>query len=212
MKTVLKTVGGQAVGILLYSLLILSTSLLMLASPYIGIGMYVLAPLAVLFFISLYTILLIEDLAEEETFELHIEEYIKKASINTTATFVIGLIIQFLMETQTGILSHDPIETSIFIIYLAYVVPYGVIGLKSYEETFNKLGLSKDVLKGYIAMLMVLLMSIFIITSFTKIAFILSGILVVATILLTYQVTNIHNKEQNDLTNTVDLEYTEDES
>ena len=211
MGTAFKTVGGQAVGILLYALMVLFTSVLILASPFIGIGMYLLTPLTILFFISIYTIEIIEDLVEEEAYDLHIDEYVKKVSINSIVSFVIGLTLQFLMQTQTGILSHDPIETSVFIIYLAYVVPYGVIGLKTYEDTFNKLGLSKNVLKGYIAVLMVLLMSIFIITSFTKVAFILSGVLVGVTIGLTYLVQMLHNKGQKDLTKGDDFEYTGNE-
>ena len=212
MGTAFKTVGGQAVGILLYALMLLFTSVLILASPYIGIGMYLLTPLTILLFISIYTIVIIEDLVEEEAYDIHIDEYVKKVSINTIVSFVIGLTLQFLMQTQTGILSHDPIETSVFIIYLAYVVPYGVIGLKTYEDTFVKLGLSKDVLKGYIAVLMVLLMSIFIITSFTKVAFILSGVLIGVTIGLTYLVQMLHNKREKGLTKGYDLGYTGNES
>lgn len=211
MKTVVKTVGGQAVGILLYALMVLFTSVLLMTSPYIGIGMYLLTPLAILFFISIYTILIIEDLVEEEAYNLHIEEYTKKVVINVIISYVIGLVVQTILQTKTGILSYDPIEVSVFVMYLAYIIPYSIVGLITYEDTFDKLGLSKDVLKGYIAVLMVLLMSIFIITSFTKVAFILSGVLVGVTFGLTYLVHMLHNKGQKDLTKGDDLEYTGNE-
>lgn len=212
METVFKTVGGQAVGILLYAIMVLFTSVLMLASPYIGISLYILTPLVVLFFISIYTILIIEDLVEEEAYDLHIDEYVKKVVINVIISYVIGLVVQVIIQTKTGILSYDPVEISVFVMYLAYIIPYSIVGFKTYGDTFVKLGLSKNVLKGYIAVLMVLLMSIFIITSFTKVAFILSGVLIGVTIGLTYLVQMLHNKGKKDLTKFNDLEYTVNES
>lgn len=211
MKTVFKTLGGQAVGLLMYALIVLFTSVLMLASPYIGIVMYLLTPLTILFFISIYTILIIEDLVEEEAYDLHIEEYAKKVIINVIVSYVIGLAVQIILQTKTGILSYDPVEISVFVMYLAYIIPYSIVGLKTYEDTFDKLGLSKDVLKGYIAVLMVLLMSIFIITSFTKVAFILSGVLAGVTIVLTYLVQRLHSKGKKYLTKGDDFEYTGNE-
>ena len=211
MKTIFKTVGGQAVGILIYALMVLFTSVLMMASPYIGIVMYLLTPLTILFFISIYTIVIIEDLVEEEAYDLYIEEYAKKVIINVIVSYVIGVAVQIILQTKTGILSYDPVDVSVFVMYLAYIIPYSIVGLKTYGDTFVKLGLSKNVLKGYIAVLMVLLMSIFIITSFTKVAFILSGVLVGVTIGLTCLVQMLHNKGQKDLTKVDVLEYTGNE-
>ena len=150
-------------------------------------------------------------MVEEEAYDLYIEEYAKKVIINVIVSYVIGVAVQIILQTKTGILSYDPVDVSVFVMYLAYIIPYSIVGMITYGDTFVKLGLSKDVLKGYIEVLMLLLMSIFIITSFTKVAFILSGVLVGVTIGLTCLVQMLHNKGQKDLTKVDVLEYTGNE-
>lgn len=211
MKTVFKTVGGQVLGVLMYGLMLLFMILTVMLSPKIASGIYLLTTLIVMMYTTLYTILILKDLVEEDTFNENVKEYIKKASINVFVSYIIGMTIHIILQEVTGISSYDPIETSVFLVSLAYIVPYGVIGLKTYEDTFNKMGMSKDVLKAYIAVVMVILMSIFIITSFTQTAIIISGVLVIIAILLVNLVIKMNKKEQNELTNKEDLEYTEEE-
>ena len=211
MKTVFKTVGGQALGVLMYGLMLLFMILTVMLSPKIASGIYLLSTLIVMMYTTLYTILILKDLVEEDTFNENVKEYIKKASINVFVSYIIGTTIYIILQEVTGISSYDPIETSVFLVSLAYIVPYGVIGLKTYEDTFNKMGMSKDVLKAYIAVVMVILMSIFIITSITQTAIIISGVLVIVAILLVNLVINMNKKEQNELTNKEDLEYTGNE-
>lgn len=211
MKTVFKTVGGQVLGVLMYGLMLLFMVLTVMLSPKIASGIYLLSTLIVMMYTTLYTILILKDLVEEDTFNENVKEYIKKASINVFVSYIIGMTIHIILQEVTGISSYDPIETSVFLVSLAYIVPYGVIGLKTYEGTFNKMGMSKDVLKAYIAVVMVILMSIFIITSITQTAIIISGVLVIVAILLVNLVINMNKKEQNELTKGDVLEYTGNE-
>ena len=211
MKTVFKTVGGQVLGVLMYGIMLLFMVLTVMLSPKIASWIYLLSTLIVMMYTTLYTILILKDLVEEDTFNENVKEYIKKASINVFVSYIIGMTINIILQEVTGISSYDPIETSVFLVSLAYIVPYGVIGVNTYEDTFNKMGMSKDVLKAYIAVVMVILMSIFIITSITQTAIIISGVLVIVAILLVNLAINMNKKEQNELTNKEDLEYTDEE-
>lgn len=207
MKTILKSVGVYVIGALLYGLMLFMTVLTSGMSPYVTIATYLLAPLVIIVYITITSLFLIEELVGEEQIDIHMDELVKKMGTTVLLTFIIGVIVQYIMVANTGIMNKDPIETSIFLINLAYIIPYGLLANTLYKELFDKLELEKSVLSEYVAITMLSILSILLLMSLTRWAVISSIIMYTVVVFIT-----LHLKEnEKGLTGGNDLEYNEEE-